>query len=142
QNAVIAIPASVYDTATLSGASGTPTGTVTYRLYKGHLCNANTLIYTSSALPLNGDGTLPNAPAQNITQEGTYNWVAQYSGDANNNGVTGVCGDEQFHAGKGSGTITTNPRRTNASGTDQGGVSDGATIDILSYVADRSTLAG
>ena len=29
-----------------------------------------------------------------VTNAGDYNWVASYSGDANNDGATGACGDE------------------------------------------------
>ncbi|MEZ4625360.1 MAG: hypothetical protein R2843_11360 [Thermomicrobiales bacterium] len=142
QNAVIPLPNTVHDTSTLSGAAGTPTGTVTYRLYKGFLCNDSTLVYTSPALPLNPDGTLPDSPAVPITNGGTYNWVAEYSGDAANNATTGTCGHEQFHAGQGSGGITTTPKKTNASGGAATNVADDATIPVMSWVADTSTMSG
>lgn len=104
------------DTATLTGLAGTcpgvscAGGTVTYRLYKGAVCDANHLLDTLTA-PVSGndDYTVTSAKflseliADNIAgggtvtpgTDGTYNWQVSYSGDvATNNAAipAGACG--------------------------------------------------
>ena len=87
----------IRDTATVTGAAGapTPTGTVTFTLFgpSNPTCTG-TPIFTSANRPLAG-GPPPTAtsePTSPLTAVGTYNWVAVYSGDANNNSVTSPCG--------------------------------------------------
>jgi hypothetical protein len=90
----------ISDTATLSGTAnqpGTPVidpttaggaagGTITFTAYGPNDCS--TVAFTSSAIPVSGDGTYgpvsftPTAP-------GTYHWAATYSGDSpNTNGTS------------------------------------------------------
>ncbi len=71
-------------TATLAGGSS-ETGTITFTLY-----NPNGVIVYLDAAIVNGPGTYSsNAPAHSGTAvptvAGTYQWIASYSGDANNN---------------------------------------------------------
>ncbi len=93
---IIALGSSIYDTATLSGASSIPTGTVTYTLFKSYLCSG-TPLKTYGPLSLNPDGSLPDAPADSTLATGTYNWIATYSGDAGNNAASSHCGSEEFY---------------------------------------------
>src|SRR5204863_228906 len=53
-----------------------------------------------SVVPVAGAGTYPSAGFTPVTF-GTYQWVAVYSGDAENNSVTVACGDanESFVVG-------------------------------------------
>jgi len=86
---------SVTDTANLSGGAS-PTGTITFRLYGPSataVCTAGNLVFTSNAIPVNGNGSYPSAPGFAPTTAGTYRWIASYSGDANNVAVAGNCGD-------------------------------------------------
>jgi len=78
----------VRDNATLLGGVN-PTGSVTYRVFNDSACSV--LVFGPSTKPLGSvsDPFTPLVP-------GTYQWIAEYSGDGNNQGVSGVCGDEPF----------------------------------------------
>ena len=91
----------ISDTATLTGGVPTPpaagpTGTITFTLFGPNdpTC-AGAPVFTST-VPVNGNGTYNSGPFT-PTAPGTYNWVAVYSGDANNGPATSPCGapDEQ-----------------------------------------------
>ena len=81
----------IHDTATVSGAFN-PTGTVTFSLYGATdpSCTGNPIFTSTVAIASNGTATSGTfaAPAA-----GTFHWIASYSGDANNVGVSGTCGD-------------------------------------------------
>ena len=89
----IKLGGSVTDTATL--LNGTlPTGSITFRLYGPNDANCTgTAVFTSSAVNVNGNGSYPSTPAFTPQAIGTYRWIASYSGDANNNPITGACND-------------------------------------------------
>lgn len=82
---------SVSDSALLSGGAS-PTGSVTFTLFAPGDTTCSTPIATQTA-PLSGN----MASSGNVTAgaAGTYNWVATYSGDANNSPATSPCGSEQ-----------------------------------------------
>ncbi|MEA2828230.1 MAG: hypothetical protein QOG43_2669 [Actinomycetota bacterium] len=92
----VTLTQAIRDTATVTGAAGapTPTGTVTFTLFgpSNPTCTGAP-IFTSAARPLAG-GPPPTATSADFTPTavGTYNWVAVYSGDANNATVTSPCG--------------------------------------------------
>lgn len=48
--------------------------------------------FTSSAVPVSGNGEYPS-PTFAPPAAGTYQWVAEYTGDSANEGVSGDCGD-------------------------------------------------
>ena len=80
---VTSVPAgtTVHDQATVTGALGTPTGTVTFSWFTNGTCTAPAAA-TSSAVPLNGSGvadatTFPQTP--NVS--GSFAFQATYSGD-------------------------------------------------------------
>jgi hypothetical protein len=79
----------IYDTATLSGGDS-PGGWITWNLYKANTGCVKTVDPVS--VPVDGDGTYTTPP---ITPAwaGTYQWVASYSGDANNNAIASSCND-------------------------------------------------
>lgn len=81
----------VTDVATLAGG-GAPTGSVTFRLFgPGDLACAAAPVFTSTK-PVGGNGPYTSDPFAS-TSAGIYQWVATYSGDANNNPAAGACGD-------------------------------------------------
>jgi hypothetical protein len=83
------------DVGTLSGGSN-PTGTITFSLFPPSDPNcAGTAIFTS-VVNVNGAGSYTSAtfPADQVTPDGTFQWVAVYSGDANNPPRVSVCGQE------------------------------------------------
>ena len=81
----------ISDTATLAGGFS-PTGTITFNLYGPNdpTC-AGAIIFTST-VPVAGNGNYTSNPPFVPPAAGTYQWVATYSGDANNFPATSPCG--------------------------------------------------
>src|SRR5205807_94686 len=76
------------DSATLSGGFS-PSGTITFTLYA-----AGNIVVDTETVSVSGDGTYSTPNGYLAGATGTYQWVASYTGDANNNGFTGNFGDE------------------------------------------------
>ena len=121
----------VTDSATLSGGSS-PTGSITFRLYGPSATPVcTTLVFTSNAIAVNGNGNYGPSNAYAPTAPGNYYWIASYSGDANNSAVDGTCGatGETVTISKGAPKIVTSatagPVKLGASISDQATLSDG-----------------
>jgi hypothetical protein len=113
---------SVYDQATLSGATSTAGGTVTYQYYSGACSGSSTQVGPPVTVT---NGVVPNSNSATFNTPGHYYWFATYSGDSNNNGVTSPC--EPL-------TVKTNPSiSTTLSST---------TILVGGSVYDTATLSG
>jgi outer membrane protein assembly factor BamB len=80
----------ISDTATLTGGVTTPTGSVSFRLYGPNDANCGGAVIFAPVVPVAGNGTY-NSGNFTTTAPGTYRWIADYSGDANNNAVSGTC---------------------------------------------------
>ena len=113
----VTIGGSISDTATLSGGSS-PTGSITFTLYAPKANGdvdpfCSTFVATLGPVPVNGNrdyGSGPFTPSGTAPQTaGTYQWVASYSGDANNAPATTACGDahEQSVVNKQSSSVQT-----------------------------------
>jgi uncharacterized repeat protein (TIGR01451 family) len=89
-NATIGNPIS--DTATLSNmAPGGTGGSITFRAWNNSSCQGAP-VFTSQAFTANEDGVY--GPASfTPTAAGSYYWIASFSGNTANNGVSGNCGD-------------------------------------------------
>jgi hypothetical protein len=90
----------ISDTADLTGLNPGAGGSVTFTVY-GPLdldaANSCTTVFAMRVVALPtvgaaGTATVPSG-AVTVSAAGKYLWVASYSGDADNNGVTGACGD-------------------------------------------------
>jgi hypothetical protein len=77
------------DVANLSGASN-PTGTISFTLYAPD----GVTVVDSESVPVNGNGMYSTQNGYAPVASGTYQWLARYGGDANNNPITGTIGDE------------------------------------------------
>jgi hypothetical protein len=86
---VLGSGAKLTDSATLSGGFN-PTGTITFTLFAP---NGTTVVDTET-VTVNGAGTYSTPNGFLPTAAGTYQWVASYSGDQNDNPVTSPKGDE------------------------------------------------
>jgi uncharacterized repeat protein (TIGR01451 family) len=75
--------------ATLTGGDA-PTGTITWNVFAAGTSCAKALGTVS--VMVNGDGVY-NSPDFTPSATGTYQWVATYSGDANNGSVATLCTD-------------------------------------------------
>jgi hypothetical protein len=78
----------VFDHTNLAGGAS-PTGTITFKLYGPGDTTCQTSLFTAT-VPVSGTGS-DNSPAYTTTTAGTYNWIATYNGDANNNPVSAPC---------------------------------------------------
>jgi hypothetical protein len=87
----VTLGGTVYDAATLAGATTSAGGTVTYSVYSSATCSG--LITTLGPLTVT-NGSVPNSPTWTATSAGTYYFVASYSGDINNAPATSGCGAE------------------------------------------------
>ncbi len=102
-------PFAVSDSATLTGGVN-PTGSITFNLYPTSAdCAAGTgSVFTSTVqLPSSAPFTVGSGNSPALSAQGTYQWVAKYSGDANNASVSSACGDEPVTIGAGPQGITT-----------------------------------
>ena len=87
----VAIGTVVHDTATLSNATASAGGTVTYTYYTNDTCTAG----AQSAGTVNvTNGVVPNSNPITFSNAGTWYWQAVYSGDANNAGAKSSCNEE------------------------------------------------
>jgi hypothetical protein len=79
---------SVYDTARVTGVSGTnPAGTVTYAFFNNNVCSG---LGTTQTVTLSG-GLTPNSTTQMSLGPGNYGFLANYSGDRNYNASRSLC---------------------------------------------------
>src|SRR5204863_346322 len=80
----ITIGSTASDTATLSGGFN-PTGTITFTAFgpNNPTCTGAP-VYTSAPVTVAGNGNYTSTPPFTPPAPGSYNWVASYSGDANN----------------------------------------------------------
>jgi Domain of unknown function DUF11/PKD domain len=86
----VTIGAAIADTATLSGAAN-PSGTITFSLFGPEDPTCTTVLYRTT-VAVHGDGSFAAEPFVPTTP-GEYRWVAEYSGDADNEADIGHCGD-------------------------------------------------
>jgi len=119
----VTVGQTITDTATLSNVSGNAGGSITFNLYSDATCT--TSIFTSTK-PVSGPGDY-TSDAYTTTAPGTYRWIASYSGDANNTGISGACGDtgESSVVNKAAPSLTTTP---SAGGTVGVTLNDSATL--------------
>ena len=116
---------SVHDSATLSGATATAGGTVTYSAYAGaNTCTGTDLLNSTKNV---SNGVVPDSASLTLNTAGTYSFQAVYSGDANNNGATSDCTTEQL-------LVKANPTI--------GTTLSVPTIDVGGLVHDSATLSG
>jgi hypothetical protein len=80
----------VRDTAVLSGGSA-PTGTIAFSLYSARDTTCSDVLREVSVV-VRGDGSYVS-PAVTPGSGGAYQWIARYSGDKNNQSLSGSCND-------------------------------------------------
>lgn len=117
---------SIADSATLSGGDS-PTGTITFNLYSASDTTCS-IPLASRSVTVDGNGTY-TSPAVTENVVGTYQWVASYSGDSNNDPIADACGQasEQVPITPAQPSIaTTAGTPTNGTVSDQAVLSGGA----------------
>jgi uncharacterized repeat protein (TIGR01451 family) len=132
-NETVTLGGAIHDSATLAGGTN-PTGTITFKVYGTADCSGAALFTTS----VDVDGNKTYGPVSYTPgNAGTYHWIASYSGDANNNPVSGACGDagENDTVNKLSPSIATELVSGETNGTN-------LTLPLGSTVHDTATLSG
>lgn len=121
----VAVGGQIHDTGHLSGGFS-PTGTITFKLYAASDRSCSSAL-ESTTTTVNGNGDY-DSPLVTTSSLGEFQWVASYSGDAENLSATTACNDpnEQVSVAQASPALTT---------TASPGVSAGGTIND---VADLS----
>jgi len=107
----VPIGTTVYDTATLSGATSDAGGSVEY-FYKQQAAGATTPDCTSGTSlgsKTVTNGVVPASDTVTLSSAGTYEFWAVYTGDDNNNGATSTCGTETVVVTPNNPTITSQP---------------------------------
>jgi hypothetical protein len=89
----VVIGASVHDGSTLSGATAGAGGTVTYDVYSNDTCNASGLVASLAPVTVSG-AIVPTSPNWTATTTGTFYFVADYGGDAQNAAAQSGCAAE------------------------------------------------
>jgi len=126
---VVGTAIAVSDTATFHGTTSTaPTGSVSFTLFSNSTCSVSTGVSGSGSISTTGGvSTASFSGSFTPTAPGTYQWIASYAGDANNNGFTTACGASGEHLTviQARPTITTS---ATANATVGGTMSDTATL--------------
>jgi hypothetical protein len=119
----------ISDTAFVSGGFD-PTGSVTFTLYgpADPTCK-HAVVSTTSGDLSGGEATSGSV----LVGAGTYEWVATYTGDSNNNVVSSPCGSESQVVSKAIPAIST---------TDDGNVPNGSTISDEAFVSGGNSPTG
>ncbi|HEV2120421.1 MAG TPA: hypothetical protein VGS11_10010 [Candidatus Bathyarchaeia archaeon] len=139
----ITVGSSVFDSATITGATTTAGGTVTYNLFTGGTCSGSASPVSTVTVT---NGVVPNSSPQTFSSIGMYSWNAIYSGDPNNSGAPSPC--EPLSVSKTSPTITTSlssnsiivGQPVTESATLTGGFQAGGSVSYLEF--SSSTCSG
>jgi hypothetical protein len=116
----------ITDSSTLTSATATAGGTVTYSAYAGaNTCSGTDLLNSAQTVT---NGGVPDSAAFTALTAGSYSFQAVYSGDANNNPATSDCTTEQL-------LVKTNPSISTT-------LSSLTPVDVGTTVHDSSTLSG
>src|SRR2546426_6298564 len=95
------VGATLNDDATLAGGFGSLGGTITFKLYSPNAPTCTGTPAYRDVVTVNGAATYhtatqgDNPGGSTATALGTWNWTADYSGDAKNDPASSVCGDEE-----------------------------------------------
>jgi hypothetical protein len=85
------------DSFTLSGATLTAGGSITFNLYGPSAATCSGPPALTQTVSVNGNGTYSTTNTTFVASaEGTWRWASTYSGDTNNLTVSSTCGTERF----------------------------------------------
>jgi hypothetical protein len=135
----VSIGTAVHDSATLTNATSTAGGTVTYSAYAGaNTCSGTDLLNSTVTVT---NGVVPNSADFTPTSAGTYSFQAVYSGDNNNAAATSDCTTEQLVVNPNGPTLITslsassilNTATLTDSATLSGSANDTSRITISAY---------
>jgi uncharacterized repeat protein (TIGR01451 family) len=102
----VVVGTAVHDSATLTGASSTAGGTVSYSVYNNNTCSGTP---TDAGTKTVTSGNVPNSNDVTFNTAGDFYWQAVYSGDGNNLPATSPCTSEHLVVDKPAIAITKLP---------------------------------
>ncbi len=136
-NSTVTLPATVYDTASVTPGLGTTAGgTVKYALFTDSSCSQASTDPAfsppdSATVTIDANGNVPPSPTLTFTQPGTYYWQATYTPAAGSrdSGSTSACSTEPLTVVPRQPAIATNPSPTvQVGGNPAATINDVATI--------------
>ncbi len=160
--ASVLLSQSISDTATLSGATATATGSFTFKLYgpftgndattdtcvdSGTGANLVTTITPIGIGTVNGSGNfVASSGPYTPTAVGRYQWIASYGGDGSNEAIAGTCkaANEASVVGKAPSTIATAQKLTpqdSVTVSATAGGTPGGNVTFKLYGSDNPTCA-
>jgi hypothetical protein len=129
-NATVALGTTVHDTATLSGASSTASGSVTYSFYSAASCSG---IPSTQSVSVTG-ASVPPSSNEGPLAAGSYSFSAAYSGDASNLPATSPC--ENLTVSMGTSSTSTTLRNASGGAT----IAVGSSLPLNTSVYDTSAV--
>jgi uncharacterized repeat protein (TIGR01451 family) len=135
-SAAVVVGGQIHDTATLAGAHEPTSGSITFNLYgpDDATCGGPVAFTSTIAVTGNGDYASGNFTT---TKAGTYRWIANYGGDANNTATANDCNEANE-------SVIVNKAAPSISTSLVSGQLTGANISVAlgASVHDTSTLTG
>src|ERR1700676_2133752 len=148
-SANVTLGAAISDSATLSGGVN-PTGTITFTLFGPNNATCTGAPIFTATIPVAGNGTYGSGNFTPVAA-GTYRWIANYSGDANNTATANACNaaNESVVVTQVTTTLTTNASANvtlgaaiSDSATLSGGVNPTGTITFTLFGPNNATCTG
>ena len=126
-SAAVDVGGSISDSATLAGGLN-PTGTISFNLYGPNDTTCTGAVIFTATVPVSGNAVYPSGSFV-TTVAGTYRWIANYSGDANNDATANGCNgaNENVVVSRKSPTVVTQAS---------------ASVEVGGQIHDTATLAG
>src|SRR5207247_790250 len=123
----VTVGGTVHDSSTLTGATPSAGGTVSYKVYDNNTCTANANTVDAGTKTVTNH-LVPDSNPVTFNNAGDYYWQASYSGDASNLSATSPCLSEPLVVNHAQATIATQLSSTS--------------ITVGGSVHDSSTLTG
>jgi uncharacterized repeat protein (TIGR01451 family) len=135
-SAPVVVGGQIHDTATLSGAHEPTSGSITFNLYGPNDATCSGSVAFTSTVPVTANGDYASGNFT-TTQAGTYRWIANYSGDANNTATANACNgaNESVIVTKTTPSIATSLVAGNETGAN-------ISVSLNTAVHDTATLTG
>ena len=135
-SAPVVVGVQIHDTATLSGAHEPTSGSITFNLYGPNDADCSGSVAFTSTVPVTANGDYASGNFT-TTKAGTYRWIANYSGDANNTATANGCNEdnESVVVSKTTPSIATSLVAGNTTGAN-------ISVPLGTSVHDTSTLTG
>ena len=131
----LTIPQTLHDTATLTGASPTAGGTVTYKLYTNNACTALSTDPALNDTVTVTNGAVPDSAAVTFSHAGSWWFQATYTPDSFNTGAFSACTSEPLVISPNTPSVTTTIK-------DASNVAVTTAVSIPTTLHDTASISG